>query len=98
MEKVNVITFEAPNGVKVQAAVLHRYSQTFCGKYTGEMYSQCKVLAYTQNRIVLLNDRTVSIAGHKFGKITQDKIIVEYCVIPELDLILKQHYESTSNS
>ena len=98
MEKVNVITFEAPNGVKVQAAVLYEYPQTIYGKHTDEIYSQRKVLAYAQNRIVLLDDQTISIADHEFGKITQDKIIVEYCVIPELDLILKQHYESISNS
>ena len=113
MNKNDVFTFTAPNGVEVTAVVLDclgiiNYEEVTDSKHWGEKY-----LCYAQNRLFyytewtqidkiidddfipgdeMENDWYYAIKYHSHEvKTTENsqKILAEYCVIPEYDELLK---------
>ncbi len=73
MKKNDVFKFTAPNGVEVTAVVIDKVPCTG-GVMTDTLY------CYAQNRIFTYIETG---ALHKYGE-----VIVDYCIIPELDTLL----------
>ena len=83
-----IIKFTAPNGVEVTSVVVAAYTTSYANVKEEEIEFCKKLLVYAQNRLVVLRDGRTW-CGKYFGKFTQDTILVEYAVIPELDLLLE---------
>ena len=94
MKKNEIFTFKAPNGVEVTAVVINLYDNAYYVQDENKVKADKMILAYAQNRLVLLKDDRVWLNGKYFGNLVQARILVEYCIIPELDELLKKHEEN----
>ena len=70
-------------GIAIDAVVINFISTTYYDK-TNETVT--KYLCYAQNRLIIATETN--------GIITNNKIICDYCVIPEADEILKNHFNN----
>ena len=98
MKKNDIFTFTAPNGVEVTAVVISTVDATLPCK-TDRYWTERRMLyiCYGQNRLFTM---TTKIEGKIFckevGNPEYGEIIVDYCIIPEYDEMLKteqQRYE-----
>lgn len=89
MEKNDIFTFTAPNGVEVTAVMINRYDNAYYVQEENKVKADKIILAYAQNRLVLLKDDRVWLNGKYFGNLVQVRILVDYCIIPELDELLE---------
>ena len=94
MKKNEIFTFTAPNGVEVTGVVINWYDNAYYVQEENKVKADKMILAYAQNRLVLLKDDRVWLNGKYFGNLGQARILVEYCVIPELDELLKNENET----
>ena len=94
MKKNDIITFKAPNGVEVTAVIINRYDSAYYVQEENKVKADKMVLAYAQNRLVLLKDDRVWLNGKYFGNLVQARILVDYCIIPEYDKMLKNENET----
>jgi hypothetical protein len=102
MKKNDVFTFTAPNGVEVTAVALYQFKavDTYHGYSIGW-------ICYAQNRIITIWEKfhfievplNPPINGATYKQEEEvslefGKVIVEYCIIPELDELLEKHEEN----
>lgn len=82
MEKNQIFEFTAPNGALVTGIVVYViYDWDFDGYLIGHNY-----IVYAQNRLVFYREN-VEKTIWELGE-----VLVDYCVIPELDTLLEAHY------
>jgi hypothetical protein len=93
MRKNDVFTFTAPNGAEVTAIVIDLISYEST-KYNSQVYV-ATYLAYAQNRIFRCwtvnhfnEDNESSFVVYN----PENYILVDYCVIPECDKLLEDHF------
>lgn len=94
MEKNDIFTFTAPNGAEVTAVVINKYDSAYFVQEESKWKASKMILAYAQNRLILLEDNRIWLNGKYFGNLVQARILVDYCVIPELDELLEKHEEN----
>lgn len=92
MNKNDVFTFTTPNGVEVTGVVINLYDNAYYVQKESKVSADKMILAYAQNRLVLLKDDRLWLNGKYFGNLVQARILVDYCVIPELDEILENYW------
>ena len=90
MKKNDVFTFTAPNGVKVIGIVIYRRKlETFVN------YIRYEYVAYAQNRLFTCTQmvRVIDKENYNDCTIEFEKVLVEYCVIPEYDDKLANYFD-----
>ena len=96
MNKNDVFTFKAPNGVEMQAVVLHFFETTDDKWNTTKSY-----ICYAQNRLFSYIEK-----GHsgwdtdwkyKIDKSFYGKVFVNYAILPEYDKLLENHFNSNNS-
>ena len=88
MKKNDIFTFTAPNGAEVTAVLINRYDSAYFVQEENKVKADKMILAYAQNRLILLEDNRVWLNGKYFGNLVQARILVDYCTIPEYDKML----------
>ena len=100
MEKHEVLTFKAPNGVEVTGIVIMK-----CGDAHEKGYGHYETpyLCYAQNRLFTIKEVMEAIrddldikrgtAGAESLNYEYGEIIVEYCVLPEYDDVLNKYID-----
>ena len=89
MNKNDIFEFTAPNGIEVVAVCLDVTHSYQCGE--GTFYYE--YLCYAQNRLFIGSTYTVydENGEKKELEFTQDRIVVEYCILPYYDEELKNY-------
>lgn len=82
MKKDEIFTFTTPNGVEVAAVVIETVF-----KGTVEQLDIC----YAQNRLFTLKENKTRIQHGWETTLEYDKIIVNYCILPDYDDVLRKH-------
>lgn len=87
MKKNDVFAFTAPNGVEVTGVVTAIISST---KY------QTVALCYAQNRLFTFYEHIAYDleTGDAESDYSYGEVLVDYCIIPELDEVLKNENET----
>ena len=90
MKRNDIFTFKAPNGVEVTAIVVHvgypciwgrdvRYTELIC-------YAQNRLFIYKRKEEKNVINNLWEVATYNY-----DKIIVEYCTLPDYDALLDRY-------
>lgn len=91
MKKNDIFTFTAPNGAEVTGVVINLYDSAYYVQEENKMNADKMILAYAQNRLVLLKDNRVWLNGKYFGNLVQDRILVDYAILPDYDEMLEEY-------
>jgi len=79
MKKNDILTFIAPNGVKVKGVCLHRVFQGV---------GRTLYLCYAQNRLFTMLVESIMTDRGEETTMKYQEVIAEYAVIPEYDKLL----------
>lgn len=88
MKRSDVFTFKAPNGVEVTGVIL----DTIGWYHESDELWRREHLCYAQNRLFLgSEDYTWKDKKERLLDFTVNKVIVDYCILPEYDSMLESY-------
>jgi len=86
MKKNDTFTFTAPNGVEIPVVCLDITHSYQCGENTW----YCEYLCYAQNRLFIGSTYKIYEKDRcKELDFTQERVVVDYAILPDYDDILK---------